>query len=124
MPDGRVVFNGIATDVTRRRREADELAAARADADRAARQRLEAVSRYERIVETSSDLILSLRADGAIAFVNPAAQGLLGRAPQELVGSAWGDLVDADQRLADARRIAADHARRAAEPTVTRLLHA
>ena len=82
------------------------------------------MSRYERIVESSSDLILSLLPDGTIAFVNPAARALLGRTPEDLVGTAWGELVDEDQRHADARRIAGDHVRRAAAPAVTRLLHA
>jgi diguanylate cyclase (GGDEF)-like protein/PAS domain S-box-containing protein len=83
---GRTLLMGVITDVT------SEIEA-RESLDRARTEHLAAVARFERVVELANDLILAFDEEGVIRFANPAAQQLLGYAPEELIGATWALLI-------------------------------
>jgi PAS domain S-box-containing protein len=55
--------------------------------------------RFRALVEYSSDLISVMGADGMLRFVSPASTGLLGIAPEDLVGRPALELVHPDDRV-------------------------
>jgi diguanylate cyclase (GGDEF)-like protein/PAS domain S-box-containing protein len=74
--------------------------------------------RLAALVRSAADVVLVSDLDGAISFVTPSIQAVLGRDPDELVHSRWLDLVDsADHeqllRLVASSRPGADSAVRA-----------
>jgi PAS domain S-box-containing protein len=70
-PEERLVY-GVAKDVTERRRSEERLR--------------ESERKYRDLVETSSDLIWSLDAQGRFTFVNRAARRIYGYEPEEMLG--------------------------------------
>jgi PAS domain S-box-containing protein len=70
-PDERLVY-GVAKDVTERKRGEERLR--------------ESERKYRDLVETSSDLIWSLDAQGRFTFVNRAVRRIYGYEPEEMLG--------------------------------------
>jgi PAS domain S-box-containing protein len=57
--------------------------------------------RYRRLFETAPDIIYTLSADdGTVTSINPAIEAVTGRAPAELLGKRFTDLVHPDDRKA------------------------
>jgi PAS domain S-box-containing protein len=105
-------------DITHLKRREEELALA----ERRAR---ESEARLALLAEHSSDIIVSIDAAGALAYVSPAVTRVLGWSPGELAGRALDALVHAEDRAAWAE--AAEPARRAPGATQRlslRLAHA
>lgn len=64
-------------------------------------------SHFRSLVQGSSDVIMIAGANGVLSYVSPAALGVYGRDPEELVGGNLLDLVhpeDVDRVLAEVRR--------------------
>jgi PAS domain S-box-containing protein len=72
-PEERLVY-GVAKDVTERKRAEERLR--------------ESERKYRDLVETSSDMIWSLDAQGRFTFVNRAARRIYGYEPEEMLGRA------------------------------------
>ncbi len=51
---------------------------------------------HREIVEASTDMICLVGLDGGIEMISPSAKHVLGRTPEELVGTSFGDLVHPD----------------------------
>lgn len=65
---------------------------------------------FRSLVQGSSDVIMIAGANGVLSYVSPAALGVYGRDPEELVGGNLLDLVhpeDVDRVLAEVRRFLA-----------------
>lgn len=63
------------------------------------KRRLDETSALMRaIVEQSSDLVAVCDGDGALVYVSPACNALLGRDPTELLGHLWTDIVAPEER--------------------------
>jgi diguanylate cyclase (GGDEF)-like protein/PAS domain S-box-containing protein len=93
---GAVVrLSGVIADVTARRR-----------AEAGLRRR---EARFRSLVHHARDVVLIVGPDGAVRFANPAVARLLGRRPEELVGTAFAALVH-DDDAAVARGLVADAA--------------
>ncbi|AOS45369.1 Blue-light-activated protein [Lacunisphaera limnophila] len=71
--------------------------------DRQLREQRERERAYRRIVETTHDLIWTVDAAGCWSSVNPAARGIYGCAPAQLLGRPFLDWVIPAQRAADAQ---------------------
>lgn len=54
--------------------------------------------RYRQIIETASDMIYRLNADGIIIYVNPVASFLLGYEKEELIGRHYATLIEPSYR--------------------------
>ncbi|MEU1418850.1 EAL domain-containing protein [Kitasatospora sp. NPDC005751] len=85
---------------------------------------------FRSLVQGSSDVIMIAGANGVLSYVSPAALGVYGRDPEELVGGNLLDLVhpeDVDRVLAEVRRflargrLAALRSPAAAEPSAARV---
>ncbi|MFJ9948138.1 putative bifunctional diguanylate cyclase/phosphodiesterase [Kitasatospora sp. NPDC091207] len=85
---------------------------------------------FRSLVQGSSDVIMIAGANGVLSYVSPAALGVYGRDPEELVGGNLLDLVhpeDVDRVLAEVRRflargrLAAHRSPAAAEPSAARV---
>ncbi|MFG2844668.1 putative bifunctional diguanylate cyclase/phosphodiesterase [Kitasatospora sp. NPDC048296] len=81
---------------------------------------------FRSLVQGSSDVIMIAGANGVLSYVSPAALGVYGRDPEELVGGNLLDLVhpeDVDRVLSEVRRylarvrLAAHHTPGTAEPS-------
>ncbi len=93
-PDGEpLYYEGAAQDVTAERRARGALAQSEA--------------RFRALVQHSSDLVVVLDADARLSYVSPAAQHLLGTAPERLVGRDLFAIVHPDDRDEARARIAA-----------------
>ena len=75
-------FNEMAAGLEERER----LRAARLAAEEALRA---SEARYRGLVESQSDMVLRLSGDGTVAFANDTTARVLGKAPDELLGSPW-----------------------------------
>ncbi|MFD9128328.1 putative bifunctional diguanylate cyclase/phosphodiesterase [Kitasatospora sp. NPDC059571] len=67
-------------------------------------------SHFRSLVQGSSDVIMIARADGVLSYVSPAALGVYGRDPEQLVGGNLLNLVhpeDVDRVLREVRRFVA-----------------
>lgn len=64
-------------------------------------------ARYRAIVETLSELVLRLKPDGTITFVNPAAERFLGKKETDLLGQNFLSLIIAEDRQAVRERLGA-----------------
>jgi PAS domain S-box-containing protein len=73
-----------------------------------AEQRVEATEhRYRRLIEETSDVIVTVDSEGVCEFVSPAAEEVLGYAPHELVGeNAFEFIYEADREDARAEFLA------------------
>ncbi len=79
--------------------------------------------RLHRLVQDTSDIVALLDSAGAVRYVTPAVNRVLGRLPGEVVGRFWRDLVDAgDREVADSLLLAPGAHRR--RPRQLRLTHA
>ncbi|QIN79146.1 PAS domain S-box protein [Rubrobacter marinus] len=56
----------------------------------------ESEQRFRSLVQNASDLITVLTADGVVLYESPAIEGMLGYAPEELIGSTTFDLIHPD----------------------------
>jgi diguanylate cyclase (GGDEF)-like protein/PAS domain S-box-containing protein len=66
-----------------------------------------AEARFRSLVQNSSDLIIVVRASGAVRFASPSVARVLGRQPGELQGRQFRELVDLEDRDAAAQFLAA-----------------
>jgi two-component system, cell cycle sensor histidine kinase and response regulator CckA len=64
---------------------------------------------FRSLVESSADLLGSLKSDGRIDYVNPAVERFLGEAGATLAGMSLLDLIHPDDRTALAAALADDH---------------
>ncbi|WP_267639985.1 PAS domain-containing response regulator [Haloarchaeobius amylolyticus] len=65
---------------------------------RAERERRKSRERYRALIEYSSDSVAILDAEGVFQYVSPAAEGILGYPPEELVGTSSFEYVHPDDR--------------------------
>ncbi|MER5637575.1 EAL domain-containing protein [Kitasatospora sp. NPDC002227] len=75
---------------------------------------------FRSLVQGSSDVIMIAGADGVLSYVSPAALGVYGRDPEELVGGNLLNLVhpeDVDRMLAEVRRLLTSPPEAAGEPS-------
>jgi diguanylate cyclase (GGDEF)-like protein/PAS domain S-box-containing protein len=72
---------------------------------RAERRTGETEARWRALVENTSDLMLVIDGTGAVAFSAPAAQRLLNRTPESLVGRPLDEIIHEDDRAAFARML-------------------
>jgi PAS domain S-box-containing protein len=54
-------------------------------------------TRYRTLIENANDIVVTLELDGRITSINPAAQAILGYAPDELIGRTLAEFVPVDQ---------------------------
>jgi PAS domain S-box-containing protein len=89
--DGKVVaLTIIATDVTEHKQAEAALQ--------------ESENKYRDLVEEMTDVIYTLDTEGEVTSVNKAAEAMLGRDPQEIIGKPFGDWIPAD-KLPDAMAV-------------------
>ncbi len=55
---------------------------------------------YQHLIESVTDLVLSLDREGRITYINPAVKSILGYAPEELVGEPIARLIYAEDQAA------------------------
>lgn len=85
-PDGSVVLEGAARDISALRQAVEEL---RTSEDR-----------YRMLAENTSDFVMRTRPDRTIEFVTPSVTRVLGWTPQELVGRRTSEFFHPDDRAA------------------------
>ncbi|HOX06250.1 MAG TPA: PAS domain S-box protein [Planctomycetota bacterium] len=84
-PDGESLgYEGFARDVTAQVETEDALRGSE--------------ERYRELVENLNDLVFALDATGTFTYLSPACRGLLGYAPEELLGRQFGEFVHPDDR--------------------------
>jgi two-component system cell cycle sensor histidine kinase/response regulator CckA len=103
LPDGSLI--GIGIDLSERQRVEEEVAEYRARHEKAMEQKLstlrEAEARLRGLLETLSDRVWEVDADGVYTYVSPGTGRLLGYEPGEVVGKTLFDLMPA----AEAQRV-------------------
>jgi diguanylate cyclase (GGDEF)-like protein/PAS domain S-box-containing protein len=55
-------------------------------------------ARFRSLSETAADVVILFDGDGIITYVSPSSTVLIGKSPDELVGSAWRAIVHPDDR--------------------------
>jgi len=95
--NGRRVLQWVFHDVTGYKRVQRELAQARDQLEERVRERTvqlsESEAKFRALVETSSDWIWELDAEGRYIFASPKVQDILGYTPEELQGRSLSDLL-------------------------------
>lgn len=89
---GVVLFATVLWSFTFRRFVRDRRAAARLAAEQEALVASQA--RFRALVEDGVDVVCVVDADSTIAYASPSALAVLGRDPEQLVGTRWVELVD------------------------------
>ncbi len=67
---------------------------------RAARAVAESENRFRLLAENTTDVVITVRIDGTIDWVSPAARASIGRSAASLLGTAFNDLVHPDDVVA------------------------
>ena len=99
MPDGRVIWDGVQTDITARKKMQDALRVSEA--------------RLRAIVGTALDGIIVIDAQGEIQSINPAAEQMFGCASAEVAGKCITELMPEPYRMRHRLRLAASVERHA-----------
>lgn len=82
-PDGRILWDGVATDVT--------------EAHIAELRRRENEAMLEAVIRTASDAIISTDAEGRVTLFNPAAERIFGHAEVTMLGQPLDRLLPSDK---------------------------
>ena len=93
MPDGRVIWDGVQTDITARKKMQDALRVSEA--------------RLRAIVGTAIDGIIVIDAQGEVQSINPAAEQMFGCASAEVAGKCITELMPEPYRMRHRLRLAA-----------------
>ena len=64
----------------------------------------ESQAKYQKLVETSHDLIWSVDSEGKITFLNHAAKEIYGYEPEELIGRSFFDIMDPEHYHMDLKK--------------------
>ncbi len=98
-PSGKVVaVFGTLTDVTEQHRTQAEMSRLHEGTKRALEKVAESEARFRMLADHTSDMITSVGRDGHARYVSPSSLALLGRAPEEVVGTCLTQWVAEDDR--------------------------